>query len=56
MSLKRISSTMVAILGAFEPLTAMAIGIIVFGEPLTISVTAGFAMIISAVILLIIKK
>lgn len=56
MALKKISSTMVAILGAFEPLTAMAVGILVFGEALTLSVTAGFAMIISAVILLIIKK
>lgn len=56
LSLKLIDSTHVAILGAFEPLTAMTVGIIVFGEPLTVAVTIGFALIIGAVMLLILRK
>ena len=56
LSLKLIDSTRVAILGAFEPLTAMTVGIVVFGEPLTVAVIVGFALIIGAVMLLISKK
>lgn len=48
-------STTVAILGAFEPLTAMVIGICVMGEPLTLSVLIGFVLIIAAVLTLIMK-
>jgi drug/metabolite transporter (DMT)-like permease len=51
-ALTLIDSTHVAILGAFEPLTAMAIGIAVFGEPLTFWVVIGFGLIIAAVVML----
>ena len=53
MAMKNIDSTSVATLGAFEPLTAMAIGILVFGEPMTWCVSIGFVMIVSAVYILI---
>jgi len=53
MALKRINSTTVATLGAFEPLTAMLIGIFVFGESLTWSVLSGFVLVILAVYILI---
>ena len=53
MALKRINSTTVATLGAFEPLTAMLIGIFVFGESLTWSVMSGFVLVILAVYILI---
>ena len=53
MALKRIDSTTVATLGAFEPLTAMLIGIFVFGESLTWSVMSGFVLVILAVYILI---
>ncbi len=56
LALKSIGSTLVAILGAFEPLTAMCIGIAVFGEPLTTSIAIGFVLILAAVVLLILKK
>ena len=56
LSLKSIGSTLVAILGAFEPLTAMCIGIAVFGEPFTTSIAIGFVLILAAVVLLILKK
>ena len=53
MAMKHIDSTSVATLGAFEPLTAMLIGILVFGEPMTWYVVAGFMMIVTAVYILI---
>ena len=56
LALKSIGSTLVAILGAFEPLTAMCIGIAVFGEPFTTSIAIGFVLILAAVVLLILKK
>ena len=48
-SLKLINSTIVAILGAFEPLTAMAVGIMILGEPCSIFSLSGAAMILIAV-------
>jgi drug/metabolite transporter (DMT)-like permease len=51
-ALNLIDSTHVAILGAFEPLTAMTIGILVFGEPLTLWVVIGFVLILTAVTVL----
>ncbi len=54
-SLTLIDSASVAILGAFEPLTAMTIGITLMGEPLTTSIIIGCILIISSVILLITK-
>lgn len=55
MSLKLLSSEMVATLGAFEPLTAMIVGITVFHEPLTLAVILGFLLITSSVIILVKK-
>ena len=54
-SLTLIDSASVAILGAFEPLTAMAIGITLMGEPLTITVVIGLILIITSVLILITK-
>ena len=53
MAMKHIDSTSIATLGAFEPLTAMLIGILVFGEPMTWYVVVGFMMIVTAVYILI---
>ena len=54
-SLTLIDSASVAILGAFEPLTAMTIGITLMGEPFTTSIITGCVLIITSVILLITK-
>lgn len=54
-SLTLIDSASVAILGAFEPLTAMIIGVTLMGEPLTTSAIIGCILIITSVILLITK-
>ena len=55
-SLKQISSTTAAILGAFEPMTAMGVGILVFGEPFTLPVVLGFALILVSVLILVLCK
>ena len=55
-SLKQISSTMAAVLGVFEPMTAMCVGILLLGEPLTLPVVVGFVLIIAAVLILVLSK
>lgn len=53
-SLKLIDSTIVAILGAFEPLTAMVIGVVILGEPLGfIGVVGGMLILVAVAILTI---
>lgn len=44
-----IGSTPTAILGALEPLTAVALGVVLLGEPLTARIALGFALVISGV-------
>ena len=56
MALKQISSTMAAVLGAFEPMTAMCVGILLFGEPLTLPIVIGFILIITSVFILVLSK
>lgn len=52
-SVKRIGSTMVAVLGALEPLTAVIVGCLVFGEAFTWQVLTGILLIIPAVLIII---
>lgn len=52
-SVKRIGSTMTAILGALEPLTAVLIGCLVFHEPFNLQVLCGILLIIPAVVIII---
>lgn len=54
MAIQRVGSTMTAILGVMEPLTAVAVGILVFGEPFTMELIGGVALIAGAVLLAII--
>ena len=49
MSLKLIDSTVVAILGAFEPLTAMVVGLTVLGEPFNVVSILGAILILVSV-------
>lgn len=51
-SLKLIDSTIVAILGAFEPLTAMVVGITVLNDPYSLLSVAGAALTLLAVAVL----
>lgn len=52
MSLRLVDSTIVAILGAFEPLTAMVIGILVLGDSWSIMSLGGTFLILLAVAML----
>ena len=55
-SIHYIGSTPAAILGALEPLTAVCIGVAVFGERITPRIVTGIIMILIAVTLIIVGK
>lgn len=48
-----IGSTPTAIMGALEPMTAVAIGVLVFGEDFTARLAVGIVLILTAVLLII---
>ncbi len=52
MALRLIDTNVVAVLGAFEPLTAMVIGVIVLHEPYDVYTIAGGVLVIASVIIL----
>jgi drug/metabolite transporter (DMT)-like permease len=54
-SSRYIGPTKTAVLGVFEPLTAILIGTLLFGEPLTFRMAVGIAICIAAVIFMILK-
>ena len=51
-----VGATPTAIMGALEPLTAVAIGVMVFGESLTYRLVFGIVLILSAVLLIVLGK
>lgn len=55
-AVKIVGSTPTAILGALEPVTAVAIGVLVFGEILTGRLIAGIILILGSVVLIAAKK
>lgn len=55
-SVQHIGSTPTAVLGALEPATAVAIGILVFDEPITLRIAIGLILVIASVTFLIVKK
>ena len=55
-AIRRIGSTPTAILGALEPLTAVVIGVAVFGERFTLRIGTGVLLILVAVTLIIAGK
>lgn len=54
--LKNIGSTLTSILGALEPLTAMAVGVLVFAEPFDVITLLGLICIVVAVLVLVVKN
>ena len=48
-AIKKIGPTLTSVFGAMEPLTAMVIGILAFGEPFTWMTAAGMVLVIAAV-------
>lgn len=54
-STKSIGPTKTAVLGVFEPITAIAIGAIAFGEPFTANVAAGALICIAGIVFMIVS-
>ena len=54
-SSRYIGPTKTSILGVFEPLTAILIGTLLFGEPLTLRMAIGIAVCVGAVVFMILK-
>lgn len=55
-AVKSIGSTLTSVLGAMEPVTAVCVGICIFGELFTHYIGIGIFLIITAVILIILKR
>ncbi len=55
-AVKIVGSTPTAIMGALEPLTAVTIGVMVFGEVLTMRLIVGIVLILGAVTLIAVRK
>jgi drug/metabolite transporter (DMT)-like permease len=51
-----VGATPTAIMGALEPLTAVAIGVMVFDESLTFRLVVGIVLILSSVLLIVLGK
>lgn len=56
MAVQRIGSTMTAVLGALEPLTAVALGCLLMGEDITLNIVLGICLIIPSVIIIIFTR
>ena len=54
--IKNIGSTPTAKQGAFEPVTAVVVSCLCFGEPFTLRLAVGIVLILAAVILIIIRR
>ncbi len=55
-AVKHIGSTPTAIMGALEPLTAVVIGMTVFGEVLTPRLSVGIALILASVVIIVLGQ
>lgn len=56
MAIKHIGSTMTSILGSMEPLTAVVVGVLRFGERFNFRSAAGLVLVLTAVILVILHS
>ncbi len=54
-TIKLIGPTLSAILGALEPVTAVVISVVLFGEAMTLKIATGIVLILSAVFLIVWK-
>ena len=55
-AVQHVGSTPTAIMGALEPLTAVVIGVAVFGERLTMQLVVGIVLILAAVVLIVVGR
>lgn len=56
LSTRMIGATTTAVLGSFEPITAIVVGVVAFGEPLTVNIVLGALLCIGAIILMVSAK
>ena len=56
LAVRNIGGTLTSILGALEPVTAVCIGVLVFGEDFTLSEAVGITLILAAVVLVILNR
>jgi len=56
MATRAIGPTKTSVLGVFEPVTAITVGTLFFGEPFTRNIAAGLAICIGAVLFLIVSE
>lgn len=54
LAVQRIGSTLAAVMGVLEPVTAVVVGILVFNEPFSLSLVTGLALIAVSVVLVMI--
>ncbi len=55
LSTRYIGPTKTSVLGVFEPITAIMIGTLIFGEQLTIQMIAGIAICVGAIVFMVLK-
>lgn len=55
-AIKNVGATPSAIMGALEPVTAVVISVLLFGEAFTIRLAIGIVLILSGVILIVLRK
>lgn len=56
LAIQHIGSTLASVLGVLEPLTAVLVGILVFGEPFSPALAGGVSLIIAAVLLVMLGR
>lgn len=56
LAVQNIGGTLTSVLGAMEPVTAVCVGVLIFGEPFTIHLALGILLIILAVTIIILSK
>ncbi len=54
-AVRNVGSTITAVMGALEPLTAVCVGIFVFGEQMTLRLAFGICLVVGAVLLVIVS-
>lgn len=56
LAVQNIGGTLTSVLGAMEPVTAVCVGVLIFGEPFTVHLALGILLIILAVTIIILSK
>lgn len=54
-AVRNVGSTITAVMGALEPLTAVCVGVFVFGEEITFRLAVGILLVVGAVLLVIVS-